>query len=160
MWAKERRTNRRRLRSFSSLNRGTSANRFTVLWSLHPFLFPHWFGHFPNPSTHLPTKANNKHACVRSAPSSPAMAFRMVGSMLIIWVDKITCQEESGLATVGSIEVDKSLPIHLSRRVGDYCQFGRDYMTYYPPGDVVFLRGILNLQWYWRKHEMTHHLDH
>jgi len=44
------------------------------------------------------------------------MAFRMVGSMLIIWVDKITCQEESGLATVGSIEVDKSLPVHLSRR--------------------------------------------
>ena len=58
---------------------------------------------------------------------------------------------------VGSIEVDKSLPIHLSRRVVDYCQFGRDYITYYPPGDVVFLRGMLNLQWYWWKHEIAHH---
>lgn len=161
MRAKERRTNRRRLRSFSSFKTGHLCQR--VLWSLHPFLFPIDLD-ISQTLLHISLQKQIKDmpAYVPRHPHQPWHSAWWDPCSSYGWT-KSPVKRDQVWQVVGSIEVDKGLPIHLSRRVVDYCHFDCDYIIiYYLPGDVVFLRGILNFQWseppfHWWKHEITHH---
>ena len=102
--------------------------------SLHPCLFPHFEISEP------PTK-NLLHISLQKwikdtpvyVPRRPHQPWHSA------WWDpcssygwtKSPVKRQVRQPVVGSIEVDKSLPIHLSRRVVDYCQSACDY--YIPP---------------------------